>query len=173
MGLLQLISRIMIVILFLYSSISKLFSLDSFVTSVEGFQLVPKWASRMTAWAIILFEMALVVLSILGTKYALYAQYLAVALLTLFTLALITVILRRIDVSCNCFGRKVRGVRWTDVLRNAIFLSIITISIVLSAVAGVGQPTLLNFQDQVVLLLIVLVPTLITIHIDEIYRLLA
>ena len=69
-------------------------------------------------------EFAVLALMILGGESLLLAGYLtAILLLTVFCIALLTVLIRRLQVPCNCFGSSQRPASPADIWRNIGFLA--------------------------------------------------
>lgn len=97
----------------------------TFAGSIKGFDilhndLIP-YVTFLVPWLEVLCALALLIG--LATRGA--ARLIA-ALLVLFCLAMVTVIIRKIDVECTCFGNFLGGeVNWTSILRNIVLLAII------------------------------------------------
>jgi hypothetical protein len=114
-------SWLTIVIVFAMSAFGKLLDMRSFEQSITKFRLAPKSWSRSISWIFVLSELLVIVLLTVGWATAGFG--LAAMLLVCFSTVLMSVLVRRLDVSCNCFGKSRHPVSFYDVIRNAGFLA--------------------------------------------------
>ena len=114
--------RIALGLVFLVSSLSKARDMAQFRAAIRAFHLLPPALSEMAALLFIGGECVVVVLLGIGGPLLLPAFILAGGLLLLFSLALISVIARKIQTACHCFGPSVKLVSRADVWRNVGFM---------------------------------------------------
>jgi uncharacterized membrane protein YphA (DoxX/SURF4 family) len=111
-------SRFMTVFVFGWAGISKLRDFSAFERAVVNFNILPKTLVKYVAVFFISGELAVVALMLLGNRN-LYAGFgLAAFLLLTFSVALISVLARKLSTPCNCFGASMKPVSRYDVLRN-------------------------------------------------------
>jgi hypothetical protein len=115
-------SRIVIGLAFVASSLSKLSDLGSFEKAVAGFQILPAFLHKISAFMFIFAELIVALVMLLGGEWLNIGFLLAIFLLTVFTGALASVLVRRIRVGCNCFGSTNKTVSHYDVVRNSGFI---------------------------------------------------
>lgn len=121
--------------LFLFSGAAKLGWLDSITTagidpytfagSVKGFRLLHNDLIPFITFFVPWLEVVSGAALLLGL-WARGAARVIAALLILFCLAMLTVIIRGLDVECTCFGKFLGGaVNGWSILRNVVLLAII------------------------------------------------
>ena len=115
--------RVVIGVAFLVSSTSKVIDFPGFKEAVRAFRLLPTQLSSSAAFLFLCSEVAVVVLLVLGGSFLLPGFALAIGLLSLFSCALVTVVIRRIRTACHCFGPGSKEVSLVDVWRNLGFLA--------------------------------------------------
>lgn len=109
-------------LLFLISSISKLRDVYGFIGTIHRFRLVNQYFERPIAFAFLAGELLVVILMVVGGSILAWGFLLATFLLILFSGALVSVLIRRIQTSCNCFGSSQKQVTRYDIVRNAMFV---------------------------------------------------
>lgn len=114
--------RVVIGVAFLVSSTSKVIDFPGFKEAVRAFRLLPSRLSSSAAFLFLCSEVAVVVLLVLGGSFLLPGFALAIGLLSLFSCALVTVVIRRIRTACHCFGPSTKEVSFIDVYRNLGFI---------------------------------------------------
>ncbi|GAA1011101.1 methylamine utilization protein MauE [Acrocarpospora pleiomorpha] len=139
-----LFSGTLLVVVFLTSSVGKIFHYSSFTDSVREMRLLPIGAVPSATILIITAELiaALSILVGLMTNSALlvYAFALSAALCVVFNLAITTVIHRGSSVTCNCFGRQASEFSARHIVRNTLLVAAAIVGM-LSADVGVGSWT--------------------------------
>lgn len=115
--------RLVIGIAFTWSSLGKLRDMRSFTAAIGRFGLLPKTLHRPVAWLFLIGELGVVVSMLLGSQLSLWGFLLAVMMLLVFCVALIFVLLRKVRISCNCFGASEKMVSPYDLIRNAGFIA--------------------------------------------------
>jgi hypothetical protein len=106
--------------IFTLSSCSKLRDFPHYVKTIHSFHLLPKRIIPSVAAFLLILELSIVLLLI---SWKLAAFYLASILLIVFSLTLATVLYRKIQAPCNCFGRSPHLVSQFDLVRNTGFLA--------------------------------------------------
>ncbi len=107
-------------LVFAISSISKLRDFPGFVESVHDFRLLP---SPFVSTCAVLFLFGEV--SVVGLLFIRpwLGFLLAAILLTAFSAALASVVIRKVETRCNCFGASQQMVSPADLMRNGGFLA--------------------------------------------------
>jgi len=119
---LLMVCRITIALLFFSSFGRKVLAPGDFAVTVGDFKLLPRRWSKTVAWLFLISEIATAVLMALGGGLLSLGFLLASVLLAVFSAALGTALLRKIQMSCNCFGRTERRISRYDVARNGCFI---------------------------------------------------
>lgn len=148
--LLLLICRLAVAALFLFAAYQKLFAPDSgpqkFALAINSFKILPAHLVQLATGVIPWIEVLCGLLLIIGL-WTRAAAWLLVALLVAFTGAVVSVILRKMSVTCGCFGNLTlicpkEALSWCKVGENALIL----IPTLLVAVFGGG---FLTFDREV------------------------
>jgi len=114
----QYFCRFAIIITFFTSFTGKIRSIPKFEKAITDFDLTPQSLNRILVFLFLLGELVTVVLLFLGGIWSSLGFILAITHLVLFSGALILVIARNIQTSCNCFGSSEKTVSYYDVWRN-------------------------------------------------------
>ncbi len=114
--------RITIILVFALSLGGKILDIVNFQEAIVDFRLLPTRWSKAAAWTFLGVESAIVLLMAIGGSVLLIGFLLAMALLTVFSAALVLVLQRDIRVTCNCFGRTERRISPYDVARNVLLI---------------------------------------------------
>lgn len=120
--------RCVIGIVFVASLVGKLRDIRTFIETISQFRILPKTLHRTAAYGFLLAELIVAICMIIGGILLLPGFILAIVLLLSFSIALVSVLHRRINTSCNCFGATTNAVSLYDVWRNTAFI--------ISAIAG-------------------------------------
>ncbi|MDW8326620.1 MAG: MauE/DoxX family redox-associated membrane protein [Anaerolineales bacterium] len=129
-------SRLALALVFAASSLGKLRDFPAFERAVRDFRVLPGRLVRPGAYLFLASEIAVVALMLAGAGLLWPGFLLAIVLLSLFSLALVMVLLRGIETACACFGSSRRPVSPADVGRNVGFLA--------CAVVGLGSLSALS-----------------------------
>jgi hypothetical protein len=128
--------RAVIGLTFAFSFAGKVRDVPSFVQTIRRFKLLPDWLSRTAAMAFLCGE-AVVVFAMIPhprierssiplfrwEKGIVTGGFLLAALMLLvFCAALASVLVRKIQTSCNCFGASEKQVSSYDIVRNIGFI---------------------------------------------------
>ncbi len=114
--------RIVIGLVFLLSFAGKVRGVTSFQQTVIQFKLFPASWSRLIAIVFLGSELAVALAMLAGGKFLAWGYLAGGLLLVAFSAALVSVLVRKIDTSCNCFGSSKERVSSYDIVRNAGFL---------------------------------------------------
>lgn len=114
--------RVAIGLVFAISSLSKARHIAQFQQAVFGFHLLSRRLSNLAALLFLGGECVVVLLVAIGGPFLLAGFALALLLLLIFCAALASVLMRRLQTSCNCFGSSKKPVTPVDIWRNIGFL---------------------------------------------------
>jgi Methylamine utilisation protein MauE len=161
--------RIAIGLVFLLSSFNKARDISRFQVTIVGFKLTPLSWSRWLAFLGIGCEAAIVVLMVPGGVLLIPGFLLAIALLVIFCGALLSVLIRKITASCDCFGENDRLVSPTDLWRNGGLIICALVGCLVCFTPGV--PVGLNWFSWLTLGLGAAIFVTVLLHVGEIFRL--
>lgn len=109
-------------LVFVLSCTAKLRDVTTFTDTIRRFKLLPDQLVRLAAWVILSSESVILVTMLIGSRLLAWGFLLAGALLLIFCLALLSVLLRRIQTPCNCFGAFSKTpVSSLEIIRSLIF----------------------------------------------------
>jgi len=97
-------SRMVIGLVFILSFMGKVRDISSFQKAINNFKLTPEWASPFLALLFLVGEFSVTLAMIVGGHFLSWGFILAGLMLLAFSISLLSVIVRKIDTSCNCFG---------------------------------------------------------------------
>jgi putative oxidoreductase len=121
----------MLIVLFLYTALSKLLDLGQFQTQLAN-QNIPKWSAGPLAWGIVMSEMMSVLL-LATEKYRRWGLYGSALLMLIFSTYMGLVLLDFFDrVPCSCGGVLSSMHFGAHLLFNLFFLAIAILAILLS-----------------------------------------
>jgi putative oxidoreductase len=120
----RLLLRVAIAVLFLFAAISKLIDPSSFAQQIANYQLTPWLASAMFSVFLPALELCVGISLLLGRWESGALVWVAI-LLTIFSGALLSAIVRGLSIDCGCFGRSIEntGTLW-PLIRNVALLAI-------------------------------------------------
>ena len=136
------VSLLILAFTFSLSLRGKLKTFGSFVQTVQGLTGLPKPADEAVSIAVLMLEAAAIISLI---AYPPIGFSLSLALLLVFTAALIWMITKQGRAACNCFGVKKIASTWTDVLRNIFLISVAATGL---AIAKSGSSNLSSLSVQ-------------------------
>jgi hypothetical protein len=114
--------RLVLGFVFALSWTGKLRDVRRFRQTILRFRLLPPWLSGITTLLILGAELLVVVGTVLGAGFLLPTFLLAALLLLLFSGAIVSVLVRRLHMSCTCFGMSDKPIAAGDLWRNSGFL---------------------------------------------------
>ena len=116
---LVLVSRIFIGLLFVVSSLDKIVDPSAFSRSVADYGLLPSWMPAIIATILPWVEL-LCGFAVLFGVFLRGSSLLLSAMIAVFTLAVISALLRGLDISCGCFTQDPAAghIGWMKVVQN-------------------------------------------------------
>ena len=116
------ICRWIVGLVFAWSCTAKLRDVTTFSDTIRRFKLLPDHLVRLMAWVILSGEAAIMATMLIGGQLLAWGFILAAALLLIFCFALLSVLLRRIQTPCNCFGASSKSpVSLFEIVRSLTF----------------------------------------------------
>lgn len=109
-------------LMFAWSFVGKLRDFRAFEQAIIRFKLLPSWLYRPATVLFLGAELGVVFMMLLGEPLLMWGFLLAALLLTVFSIALVSVLVRKLNISCNCFGPSEKLVTSYDIIRNIGFL---------------------------------------------------
>src|SRR5579859_188906 len=107
--------RVAVGLVFAVSSASKLFTLSQFQQTIAHFGLLPNRLHGIAALLFLSGEIGVVALVALGGQWLFSGFVLALVLFLVFCGALASVVVRKIQTPCNCFGASAKPVTPMDI----------------------------------------------------------
>ncbi len=126
------ILRVIVGIVFIISSIAKLLSIDSFELYIFGFELFSLGFSYLAARLVIAMELALGIFLIINIDSK-FIYWVAMTVLSGFTLFLALLAFAGNEENCNCFGEFVNLNPVQSIIKNIILIAILLLSSKLSS----------------------------------------
>ena len=120
----RLLLRVAIAALFLFAAITKLVDPSSFAQQIANYQLTPWPATAVLSVFLPALELCVGISLLLGRWESGALVWVAV-LLTIFSGALLSAIVRGLSIDCGCFGRSIEnaGTLW-PLTRNLVLLAV-------------------------------------------------
>ncbi len=109
-------------IVFAWSLLAKLSNISSFTQTIRHFHLIPDGLIPLAAWSCLICEAFVFLMMLVGGQVLTWGFGIATLMLTVFCVALGSLLLRRIQTPCNCFGKSNRIVTKYEILRDVFFL---------------------------------------------------
>jgi putative oxidoreductase len=118
----RLLLRVAIAALFLFAAITKLVDPSSFAQQIANYQLTPWPATAVLSVFLPALELCVGISLLLGRWESGALVWVAI-LLTIFSGALLSAIVRGLSIDCGCFGRSIEntGTLW-PLIRNLVLL---------------------------------------------------
>lgn len=113
-------------IIFFLSSKGKIERFSEFRKTVIHFQILNPSLSKIISYIIIPLEIFIVLSMAINDQTSILGFGVSIFVLIVFTISLVFVLARKINISCNCFGVSNKKISPYDILRNS-FLIIISI----------------------------------------------
>jgi putative oxidoreductase len=119
------IPRVLLAAVFLLAGGLKLLDPAAFAVEIDRYQLIPWWTCALLALFLPWLELS-VGAGLLSRRFAKGALAWATALLVIFSVALLSAMLRGLSIDCGCFGRlwQATGTLW-PLIRNLVLLAIV------------------------------------------------
>lgn len=110
-----LVSRYLLGVVFIIASIDKIFFVEAFAANIEAYKMVPYPIVNLLALIIPWLELICGIL-LIGGVYVRGSALILTALLGIFTAAIISALMRGLEIDCGCFGKDhATPVSWTKV----------------------------------------------------------
>jgi uncharacterized membrane protein YphA (DoxX/SURF4 family) len=157
-GILLLVFRLYLGVIFLSSAIGKLRNYDSFIEELAAYRLIPSQCILLSGMLIILVE-ALVGVAMFSGVLVEVGLLVSVLMLFVFTSAVGIKVIRKSRIKCGCFGIMGgdRELGWDTVVRN-VYLIIIAAAALAIDITSVGDERYFGlFYDVYVLISFVFV----------------
>jgi hypothetical protein len=161
------ICRTTVALMFLLSSSSKLRDFKSFADTVERFHILPNRIVRPSSIAIIISEIVAAITLFIDNYYT-AGFFLSICLLLIFSFAILSALINKIETSCNCFGTSQSIISSSDLIRNSIIIVMALIGLISTKPISLSQ---LHLADIAVSTLISLVFTLALTNFSDIVHL--
>lgn len=162
--------RVTIGLVFAWSFVGKIQNIASFVQTINRFNLLPKALHWPVAVMFLGGELAVLGAMILGGNLLLWGFLLAGLLLIIFSVALIVVLIRKIQTPCNCFGSSQKPASIFDIVRNAALILFSLGSYGLS-VAKIESSQVLSWMDWVLIAVVAIVFVMTLVQLGDIVQL--
>lgn len=162
-------ARLSTAFIFALSTANKLRDLPAFTQAVASFQILPgRWINPAVVF-LATAELAVVAMMLLGGPFLLPGFLLALVLLSLFSVALMSVLARGIHTPCNCFSASARPISSFHVWRNISFIICITAGCLLWAPPA--APIEMNLLELCLLSIVAATFVLLVNNLEEIVTL--
>lgn len=115
--------RFVIGFVFAISLVGKVRDIPSFIQAITNFKFFPQSFSKPLAYLFLLGEFGTVAAMLMGKEFLLLGFLAATLMFASFSIALSSVILRKIKTSCNCFGPDNKGINFGHVIRSFGFMT--------------------------------------------------
>lgn len=162
--------RIAIGLVFLLSFVGKMTNVQQFTQTIANFSVLPQRFSRAAALLFLMSEGVVIVLLAIGRKLLPFGFALAAIMLLVFCAALISVLTRNINTSCNCFGASEAPVSKIDVWRNIGFILVALVGL-LTTLPSAAIAATLNITEFVLIGMVAATFIAIWINLSEIVQL--
>lgn len=114
--------RLFLGFVFVFASIDKIAAPDAFAASINAYKLVPLPMINILAIVIPWLELICGILLMVGVKSRPSSAILS-ALLAIFTAAIISALLRNLNIDCGCYGKEhATPISWTKVGEDAALM---------------------------------------------------
>jgi len=113
--------RILVGLVFIYASIEKITSPAYFAGTIQNYQIIPDSMINIAAIILPWLELICGFLLITGLWHR-SAAFIISLLMTIFILAIISAIIRGLDIECGCFGAGTSA-NWTRIIEDIFLLA--------------------------------------------------
>ena len=122
--------RIGLGIFFLYAAVVKISNIQSFAQAIRSYELIPAQLSLISAIFLPWIELYSGLFILIGL-YTKSSGIVALSLMTVFTIAVITALMRGLNIDCGC-GASIAGlekVSWLKLLENVFLIYLLFVMI--------------------------------------------
>lgn len=159
--------RVAIAFVFALAVGGKLNGWPAFKQGISKFGIIPKSAITPAAYLVVTAEATVVAMMLLGRGFLTPGFLISTLLLLSFSIALVSVLARRLRVPCNCFGTSTTPVSRYDIVRNAGLLACVLAGWLLSTT----KPANLEAAELLLLGLIAVTLSFVWTRLGELARL--
>ena len=122
-------ARVVVSVLLVVAGIGKLASMREFKGILANYNLLPRIAIAPVAYSLPIAEL-LTGVAFLFRSFSFTAQYAAIALFSVFIVAIATNLLRgRREIPCGCLSGRSQGLSWLLVMRNLALIGLVLMGI--------------------------------------------
>ena len=116
-------ARLILAAVFIYAAIIKIGSPLDFADSIAAYQLLPSAAINILSLGLPVFELTCGLLVLTGFFLRIGTMGM-LAMLSVFTLAILTALVRGLDIDCGCFGSRtwLDSNPWVALIRDLILI---------------------------------------------------
>ncbi len=115
--------RVILGIVFVYAGASKAFVPDTFFHDINNYHMLPAVFAYALAWFLPWLEIVLGIALILN-KLVRGAVLLLLMLLSVFTLGILSALVRGLNIECGCFGSGLSMSLWWSLFRNIMLIAV-------------------------------------------------
>lgn len=115
--------RFVIGFVFAISLVGKVRDIPAFTQAITNFQFFPQGFSKPLAYLFLLGELGTVVAMLIDGVFLIWGFWIATLMFFAFSIALSSVVLRKIHTSCNCFGPDNKDITSGHVIRSLGFMA--------------------------------------------------
>lgn len=159
-------TRITLGIVFALSYFTKATNVQQFAQTIAKFNILPASLSKIVAILFLCGEGIVLLLMGVGGAYLTFGFALAFILLLLFSVAIISVLVRRIQTACNCFGSTEKPISIYDVGRNVSFILCALVGLNVAVILN-GNILTLSFGELIIMSAQAFIFVLIMTYLDE------
>ena len=140
------IIRVAIGFVFMHSFVNKVRNIPDFRNTITKFAVFPSSYSNFLAYSFLAGEVTASVSTLIGGPFLILGFALAAALFLVFSIGLSSVLVRKIETPCGCFGSDEKQVSVSHVVRSTGFMLCSMLGLYFSLVGGISQFTYSIFE---------------------------
>ncbi len=118
---LQLAARLFVGFIFLYAGLGKIVEPQTFAKEIANYHILPDFLINITALVLPWLEVIIGIFLIAGIRIRASATIASVSMLV-FIIAVLSAMIRGLDINCGCFADKVVMVGWRKIIEDLIIL---------------------------------------------------
>ena len=161
-----LLSKTILIIIFGLALINKFLDISRFEEAIRKFEIVPSQYIKLSAIFILIVEALTILLLVSGQN--LWGFNLAISTLFVFSIILVSVLRRGLQISCNCFGASEKSVSIYDIVRNFSLIILSLIGILTSLY--LKSPPSINLIERILFGVVALIIVLIFVNLQDLVR---
>ena len=118
---LQLAARLFVGFILLYAGLGKIVEPQTFAKEIANYHILPDFLINITALVLPWLEVIIGIFLIAGIRIRASATIASVSMLV-FIIAVLSAMIRGLDINCGCFADKVVMVGWRKIIEDLIIL---------------------------------------------------